>query len=249
MNDYYELNYFVKKYADSSWKLNRHIIPYCDLTFILDGDATYLSESTPFHITSGEAIFLPAGSERSAQTKGMQCVAFNFRTNTEVFGCAQKIQWYNDPILNTYFNDFQKAWYTKTDIDKMKCDGLFRLILSRVMELQQAVQENKYVYMMKDYIHRHYTEKITVQEIAEQLNLNPIYCGALFSGETGTTILNYINRLRIARATELLQYTNNSISQIACEVGIENLYYFSRIFKKMEGISPQQFRKCFYERF
>jgi len=243
MFEYYELLYFVKKYADSNWKLNLQFIPFCDLTFILEGEAVYISGNDTFVLKSGDAVFLPEGSQRYALTKGMQCVAFNFRTNTNVLDSPQKITWHNDPMLNTYFNEFNKAWHTKTNLDKMKCDGLFRLILSRVLELHLQGQENPYINLIKDYIHKHYTEKITVHGIAAQVNLNPVYCGALFSAETGDTILNYTNRLRIVRAKELLQCTNDPISQIANEVGIEDLFYFSRLFKKQEGMAPQQFRK------
>ena len=75
------------------------------------------------------------------------------------------------------------------------------------------------------------------------MQLNPVYCGALFSQETGQTILQYTNRLRITKAKELLHFTNDSVSEIAAEVGIEDLYYFSRLFKKLVGMSPSEYRK------
>lgn len=242
MRNLHEVIYFVKKEADSTWKLENPVLGYCDLTFVLAGEAVYTSGNQTFRLAPGEAVFLPAGSDRYAQTNGMHCVAFNFLSDTPVFSCAAKISWHNDPVLNGYFHDFDQAWNTKSEIDRLRCDGLFLLILSRVLELQQAGQSNPRILRIKDYLHKHYTHPITVQQIAEQMQLNPVYCGALFSRECGETILHYANRLRIAKAKELLQYTDDPVSRIALDVGVEDLYYFSRMFKRMTGLSPQQFR-------
>lgn len=280
MNHPFELKYFVKKYADSNWHLENPSIPFCDLTFILDGEAVYRSGGQVCTVRSGEAIFLPAGSDRYAQTNGMQCAAFSFTAPmlhlsgaaasatlvphlagaadsamlTPHLAGAAKFKWYNDLTLNGYFNEFNQSWFSKSEIDLLKCDGLFLLIISRLMELQQTMdsqapsagnvyaRQNPHVARMKDYIHKHLTDKITVQTVADHVKLNPVYCGSLFSKETGETILNYTNRLRIIRSKELLQYTNDPISQIAADVGIDDLFYFSRVFKKIAGVSPQQYR-------
>lgn len=250
----FELLYFIKKTAAPAWKLENPEIPFCDLTFILDGEAVYTSGGKSYVLRAGDAIFLPAGSERYAQTNGMQCAAFNFNSQAAPFSGVTQLHWQNDPVLNSYFNDFDLAWITKTESDIMKCDGLFLLILSRLMELQQENSEfdpeqdgslrrqSPHVRQIKNYIHRHFTEKITVHMIADHMNLSPVYCGSLFAKETGETILNYTNRLRIIRAKELLLCTNDPVSQIAADVGIEDLFYFSRVFKKVEGVSPLRFR-------
>ena len=242
MSHNYEMVYFVKKKASDTWKLNDAALPFCDLTFILEGSAVYTTRGISYSLSAGDAIFLPAGNDRYAQTQGMVCVAFNFIPDDFPFYETTQIIWHNDSVLNGYFNDFNRAWNTKRDTDQIRCDGLFLLIVSRLLELSQSRQSNPYVRQIKDYLHTHYTKKVTVQMVADQVKLNSVYCGALFSKETGETILNYTNNLRIIKAKELLLYTNDPISQIASDVGIEDLYYFSRIFKKNVGVSPQQYR-------
>ena len=74
----FELTYFVKKRANPSWHLDNDQLPFCDLTFLLDGEATYSNNRQTFHLLPGEAVFLPAGSKRFATTTGMECVAFSF---------------------------------------------------------------------------------------------------------------------------------------------------------------------------
>lgn len=237
------LTYFVKKRANLSWHLDNDQLPFCDLTFILDGEATYSNADQTFHLTAGEAIFLPAGSKRFANTPGMECVAFSFSADVYPFPHAAKISWDNDPLLLTYFEDFNQYWSNKSHIGRMRCDGLFFLIISRLLELQQQKQNNPYVTRIKDYLHQHYTKPTTVELIAREMLLNPVYCGALFSKETGQTILQYTNQLRITKAKELLRFTNDSVSEIAAEVGIEDLYYFSRLFRRLVGMSPSEYRK------
>jgi YesN/AraC family two-component response regulator len=243
MNHYYDMKYFVKKKADISWKLGNSAISFYDLTFILSGEATYISGNQTYHVSAGEAIFLPFGSDRYAQTNGMECVAFNFETDQPFFPHVTKITWDNDALLTTYFEDFHHSWNLKSNISQIRCEGLFLLIISRLLELQQLKRTNPYINQIKSYLHHHYTEPITVQMVADLVNLNPVYCGALFTKETGNTILHYANELRITKAKELLQCTNASISEIAAEVGFEDLYYFSRIFKKLVGFSPKEYRK------
>lgn len=242
MSSQYEVQYFVKKKVDHSWKIGNPSIRYNNITFVLSGETEYVSGEHTFQLTGGEAIFLPVGSKQYAQTKGMECVAFSYNSDTLLFPCVTKFTWNNDSMLNAYFEDFKQAWGIQSDIVKMRCEGLFLLIMSRLLELQQLKQTNPYITQIKNYLHKNYAEQITVQKIAEEVNLNSVYCGALFTKETGITILQYTNSLRVTKAKELLQCTESPISEIAVEVGINDLYYFSRVFKKIVGISPREYR-------
>lgn len=242
MNTAYELVYFVKKWATPSWKLDGPI-SYCDMTFILSGEATYTDGNQVFHLCSGDAVFLPNGTFRHAQTNGMECVAFNFKTDHPPFSGATSFSWGNDPVLKLYFDEFNQHWIDKSTAGKLHCDGLFLLILSRLLQLQQQKQIGRNVSMIIDFLHRHYTEKITVQQVAQEMNLSTVYCGAVFSKEMGESILHYTNRLRVTKSQELLQCTPALISEIASDVGIDDVYYFCRVFKSIVGISPQQYRQ------
>lgn len=243
MNNLFEVCYFVRKKANDSWKLENISLPWYDLTFILSGEAVYVSSGETFLLKAGDAVFIPAGSDRYALTKEMECVAFNFYCTQPPFPAAAKIHWGLDSQLIDCFHSFDRAWISKSEIDTLKCSGLFYLIISRILELQHFQQSNPYVTKIRDYLQQHYTEKVTVQKVADHIRLNEVYCGALFSRETGETILNYTNQLRITKAAELLKYSTDSITEIAEEVGFEELYYFSRVFKKIIGVSPKEYRR------
>ena len=86
----------------------------------------------------------------------------------------------------------------------------------------------------------------TVNYMAGQLNLSSRYLSDLLKKETGKTALELIHIYLISEAKNLLTVADQSVSEIAYTLGFENLPYFSRLFKKEVGISPNQFKKQFY---
>jgi len=82
--------------------------------------------------------------------------------------------------------------------------------------------------------------------MAEHLNLSSRYLSDLLKKETGKTALELIHIYLISEAKNLLMVADQSVSEIAYTLGFENLPYFSRLFKKEVGISPNQFKKQVY---
>jgi len=92
------------------------------------------------------------------------------------------------------------------------------------------------------YIHAHYTEAISLKEIADCIGVVPSYLSRVFRQETGSSIVKYINALRIEKAKELLSRTDARVKEIAVDVGIPNDKYMLRLFREHTGISPQEYR-------
>ena len=97
--------------------------------------------------------------------------------------------------------------------------------------------------VMQQYIQTHYQKAIRIQELAQQVHLNPNYCGVLFQRLFGTTFNKYLTALRLDRAEELLKQTCLSISEIAELTGFTDVFYFSKVFKQQRGQSPSDFRR------
>lgn len=91
------------------------------------------------------------------------------------------------------------------------------------------------------YIHREYTNPLSGAQLAEHFNTNIDYLNRCFKQLTGHTIRHYINMLRIAKAQELIVTTKMKFSEIAYLVGIDNPYYFSRLFKQYTGYTATQY--------
>lgn len=96
---------------------------------------------------------------------------------------------------------------------------------------------------IKEYLDQHYTEKISLDELAERFFINKFYLTRIFKEQFGTSINNYLLKIRITHAKQLLRFTDQTIETISSECGIKDANYFSRMFKKIEGISPGEFRR------
>ncbi len=94
------------------------------------------------------------------------------------------------------------------------------------------------------YIEDHYSEKISLDQIAENMYLSSFYISRIFKGETGNTPIRHLINLRLEKAKELLESGyQGSIQEVAALVGYDDAYHFSKLFKKRYGISPSQARK------
>ncbi|MBW7454906.1 helix-turn-helix domain-containing protein [Paenibacillus sepulcri] len=92
------------------------------------------------------------------------------------------------------------------------------------------------------FVTDHFTQELSLQSLADQFFMNPSYISQLFKKEVGETFTAYISRLRIAYARELLDHEQYSIQEIAEKIGYQDYFYFARIFKKMTGTTPSQYR-------
>jgi len=86
----------------------------------------------------------------------------------------------------------------------------------------------------------------SLEELAKQFNLNPVYLSNLFAKEMGVSLIKYCNNRRINRAIVLLSNTNYTISEIAYQLGAGNAASFSRLFKRHHGITPVEFRRTLH---
>ena len=94
------------------------------------------------------------------------------------------------------------------------------------------------------YLNKHYTEHMTSEKIAERFEMNFDYLNRVFSAATGSTIFYYINLLRIRNAKQLITTTNLTFAEVAYLVGIEDRYYFTRLFKRYVGMTPTDFYRA-----
>ena len=111
-------------------------------------------------------------------------------------------------------------------------------------ESNTKVPDSGFVHAVRSYIRDHLSDAdINRVKIAEAMHLNPDYLSYSFHKEFNTTLTAYINSKRMDQAKYLLKNTDLSIAEIAEQVGIPNVSYFYRQFKKETGKTPQQYRK------
>lgn len=85
-------------------------------------------------------------------------------------------------------------------------------------------------------------KRLTLDEIARHVGYSTSHFLTLFNKRTGYSPLAYFNQLKIQQACQLLDFSNMKINQICYKIGIEDTYYFSRLFRKIMGMSPRQYK-------
>lgn len=93
------------------------------------------------------------------------------------------------------------------------------------------------------YMSEHYSEDITISDLAKGASMNISYFCELFKEATGRTCIEFLNMLRVRKAERLINSTDKSIIEIALEVGFASPSYFDRVFKKINGNSPSYYRR------
>ena len=112
-----------------------------------------------------------------------------------------------------------------------------------VANIQQANSEkNQYVTQAIQYI-GHHLSKVTVESLAQVVNLNRSYLTSLFKQDLDLTPSEYIQNFRITKARHLLESSDISIDQVAEQCGYQRTNSFTRVFKRTYGISPRQYRQ------
>lgn len=102
---------------------------------------------------------------------------------------------------------------------------------------------NELIRRVMEYIKKNYLNPaISLEYVAEYINLNPSYLGKIFKESTGIYFTEYVNKLRLDAAKELLANTNESINHISTLVGFNSTTYFVTCFKKYTGLTPAKFR-------
>ena len=104
-------------------------------------------------------------------------------------------------------------------------------------------QHSHLIRQAKEYIEHHYANpELSLNEVAAQANLSASHFSAVFSQETHQTFKEYLTRVRINKAKELLRMTTLRSADIAYQVGYNDPHYFSSVFKRNTGLSPIEFR-------
>lgn len=144
-----------------------------------------------------------------------------------------------------------EAMYIATHSDETPLHllGHLYLFLDALIGASASRQERKavqlrdyYIQEAIHYIERNYRRELPVEEIADVCKLNRSYFSRIFKEFTGCAPQEFIIRLRLSKAADLMKLTNDSIGEIAAKCGYPNQLHFSRAFKKRYGISPREWR-------
>lgn len=245
MNDFTRTRFTLIKSVDSIGALNG-VIEYYDLTFNFSGVINYSISGKKYTLNDSDVIIIKPGDKRvryeSCGVRTQYC-SINLYTDKKIdlptyvkggltFEIKQLLS-----MLNSCYKSHTR--------NREKKIGLYiNLILSILLDNEEAKAQNSHLKKILDYIYENYAnEAISLKEIAEHVHLAPNYCSNLVKKELGTTIFNLIIDERILKAQEYIYDSKMSLEEIARATGFNSYSYFSTTFKKRTGYSPKELKK------
>ena len=148
-----------------------------------------------------------------------------------------------------YERMFHHFWKSTTHFEKLNSENEIIIHMTTTVEgFAHSVfnlSDNHYslhINRILKYIKANFSEKITLKMLAEYTHVNPVYLSSLIKKETNTSLSDQINIIRIAEGKKLLIYSNKSIQDIAYDIGFNYQSHFSTVFKKMENLTPLEYR-------
>jgi AraC-like DNA-binding protein/ligand-binding sensor protein len=145
----------------------------------------------------------------------------------------------------------RKAYFSGRVVSQKEHDSAVKLLsifaqhlamLSNQVFIQQENSEPPVITKARAYIHEHQTEEISLGQVAKAVNMSSYYFCKMFKKVTGINFTDYVARVRIEKSKNLLLNPNLRVSEIAFEVGFQSLTHFNRVFKKILGQSPTEYR-------
>lgn len=145
----------------------------------------------------------------------------------------------------------RKAYFSTRVVPQRRHESVMKLLaifaqhlsmLSNQLMLQQETSEPPIIRRAKEYIHEHQSDDLSLGQVARAVNTSTFYFCKMFKKVTGINFTDYLSRVRIEKSKNLLLNPNLRVSEIAFEVGFQSLTHFNRVFKKILGQSPTEYR-------
>jgi AraC-like DNA-binding protein len=234
--------------------INQNILIYC-----IKGNGWARISDRNYNITSGDFILLPANTphEYGADEQTPWTIYWmHFKGTSSLDFISMMLKRMGDHVAPISFQQNRLHLFEEiyTSLERgYSTDNICYASLSLQYFLGSCCFDNNYNYMAthekKDsitlcvnYLQKHIDKTLTLQQITESVNLSVSHFASVFKKSTGFSIIEYFNHLKTQKACQYLQFTDLRINEIADRLGIEDPYYFSRMFTKIVGVSPNKYR-------
>lgn len=211
------------------------------LHYVVSGFGKFTREGITYNIEPGQIFVIPPYIEAYYQADAKQpwkyiWIGFTTEEVPEVF--QQAVISY--PNIGKVFNEMLSCSQLENGRSAYLSSCLWKLVclLSEHYETKSS-----YVDLALNYMHSDYANGITIQQIADSIGLNRKYFCSLFSKQVGVSPSEYLIHLRLNKAAELMTTYKQPPTIAAMSVGYNDIYHFSKIFKKHFGVSPRRYYK------
>ncbi len=254
-----------------------HDHDFTELTYILSGKGKYLVEGTIYDVEAGDVIICNPGVKHQNLVvnpkeptveffagftdfhfKNMPPNSISLKDGGYVLHTTSEIK---QEIARHCYEMLAENEACQAGKYFMLKAHLIQILLLMIRDIYEAQDNNQKgcnfesynkSYAVKkiiNYLNENYENKISLDQIAHNMYLSPVYISKIFKEETGESPINYLIKIRLEKARDILLTSGGgSIKSIANSVGYEDVYHFSKLFKKYYGISPLYYKKIAMEK-
>jgi len=244
--------------------VKRHTHSYYQLYYLYSGSCTFISEDNEYYLDKGFGIFISPGIAHGIKrVENSTAVLREIKFFVEDESLCQDLINLNKPVR---FDD-----YASDSVEYLINYGRSRL--SYYIDSCQCCMNSLIFYLSREnriinqadlnsqlidttgfsdlsvkiiiYLEEEYASQITLDALAEEMGYSKNYICNVFRKDTGFTIINYLNFIRIRHAAEMFSYSDREISYICETVGFKNMSHFVHTFKRFVGIPPGLYRRVF----
>lgn len=230
---------------------------YDILAWALSGRAHYCCGGEKFTAERGQMLWFPRGTAHSATSDAHSPWSFfsvGFRVDPTSDSASKAfsalpchVMLSNLTQISDYFHQLHRLWTARETGFLMACRGLILLLMQQYVSAaeraRRVIPHAARLDSLMTYLHSNVGVVYSVGELADRANLSESRFRALFSQMAGCSVTRYQNRLRVQAAKDMLASGHYSVSAVADELGFNDVYYFSRLFKRFTGLPPSAFSK------
>ena len=239
-----------------------HYHDWYELYYITEGSVMYRMKHNNYFIEQGGWIFISPKTNHKSIYNSTDSTRYLFNFSKDYINSSlypkldqfiahtafspsmQTASYLNDIVHRTY-NEFQNPNELSDEFYKCYLFEILAILLKDAegKPIQDNLNNNFIIENTITYINKHFSEKLNLQELADINYVTPNYLSRLFKQITGINLSEYIQTTRLNHSKTLLKTTNEPIALIAEKCGFGDPNYFSYTFKKVESVSPLQYRK------
>ena len=244
--------YYVSE--TGAWQIRESLTEYTEIVQVTSGSFSYRLDGIHYIVSEGEMLLIPAGCLRSVlndPARPTECYIV-FANFPDSDGRESNLR--SPLICHTGLDEDLLRQYAELNLDwirklpgfNMKCRAHLLMICNRyyslcVLRQLSGVQDPR-IEQAVYHIVRNYARPLHVTDLSSIVGLNPVYFGTLFKAGTGFSVKAFINRVRIGNAETLIIDGGFSIEAAARRCGFDDVFYFSKVFKRLRGYPPSRIR-------
>lgn len=266
--------YVFKWKTDKGGKKHSH--DFTEFSYIYSGTGSYVIDDEEYTVNAGDLIIFNPGTVHYNKITDKDNTTLEFITgfsdfhfkdmpknsiilpnNNNVIHTSGKLKSDITNICNTMIVEHENANLGKYFMLKSLLIQIIMLIMRSVYSHTnnnvsgcdfESYNKNHIVNNIINFLYNNYNKKISLEQIAKNMYLSPVYISKIFKEETDESPINYLIKIRLEKAASILSKDDSSsIKSIAYQVGYDDVYHFSKLFKKYYGQSPSYYRNQMLE--